>query len=111
VSSAGRTCAVHSQAFIGADDAGHRALEAAGQGATAREEWRGKESNESGGGAAQSVAAGLAAELGSKWGLRSAEPREGARVAAEGTLEEEPEPCMLAQGTIDTAQRLWKFGV
>jgi len=57
----------------------------------------------------RSVAAGLAAELGSKWGARGQEPREGARVAAEGTLEDAPEPCMLAQGTIDTAQRLWKF--
>lgn len=61
--------------------------------------------------AGRSVAAGLAAELGSKWGARTAEPREGARVAAEGTLEDAPEPCMLAQGTIDTAQRLWKFGL
>jgi hypothetical protein len=43
----------------------------------------------------------------SKWGARSAEPREGLRLAVEGTLEEAPEPCMLAQGTIDTAQRLW----
>ena len=59
----------------------------------------------------RSVAAGLAAELGSKWGARGQEPREGARVAAEGTLEDAPEPCMLAQGTIDTAQRLWKFAV
>ena len=60
--------------------------------------------------AATSVTAGLAAELGSKWGARSAEPREGARIA-EGTLEDAPEPCMLAQGTIETAQRLWKFGL
>jgi hypothetical protein len=43
----------------------------------------------------------------SKWGARSVEPREGLRLAVEGTLEEAPEPCMLAQGTIDTAQRLW----
>jgi hypothetical protein len=62
------------------------------------------------GGAATSVTAGLAAELGSKWGARGAEPREGARIA-EGTLEDAPEPCMLAQGTIETAQRLWKFGL
>jgi hypothetical protein len=60
---------------------------------------------------AASLIAGLAAELGSKWDARGAEPREGARAAAEGTLEEAPEPCMLAQGTIDTAQRLWKFGL
>ena len=60
---------------------------------------------------AASLIAGLAAELGSKWDARGAEPREGARAAAEGTLEEAPEPCMLAQGTIDTAHRLWKFGL
>ena len=63
------------------------------------------------GGVARSVTAGLAAELGSKWDARGAEPREGARAAAEGTIEDAPEPCMLAQGTIDTAQRLWKFGL
>lgn len=63
------------------------------------------------GGVAKSVTAGLAAELGSKWGAHRVEPREGARIAAEGTLEDAPEPCMLAQGTIDTAQRLWKFGL
>jgi hypothetical protein len=63
------------------------------------------------GSVAASVIAGLAAELGSKWDARGAEPREGARAAAEGTIEDAPEPCMLAQGTIDTAQRLWKFGL
>ena len=57
-----------------------------------------------------SAVAGLAAEVGNKWVATGAEPREGARFAAEGTLEDAPEPCMLAQSTIQTAQRLWKFG-
>lgn len=72
------------------------------------EHWEGLAKSEA---SASSTIAGLAAELGSKWDSHGAEPREGARAAAEGTLEEAPEPCMLAQGTIDTAQRLWKFGL
>ena len=61
-----------------------------------------------GGKSVSTVASDLAAELGSRWSKPGGEHR-GVLVAAEGTLEDAPEPCMLAQSTVAIAQRLWRL--